>query len=91
MLLALAIFIASGRLVPKLLQRQYPTLSDSFLIASLLNIIALFITDFMTYKLGGMDEYDPTAPEPPVSQTISLKKVRLSPGCVEAHYSHAPG
>jgi hypothetical protein len=75
-LLALAIFIASGRLVPKIWQHQYPTLSDSFLIASILNTIALFITDYLTYKLGGMEEYDPTAPEPSVSQAIALKKVR---------------
>jgi hypothetical protein len=87
-LLALAIFVASGRLVPKLLQRQYPTLSDSFLIASILNTIALFVTDVLTYKLGGMDEYDPTAPEPPISQAIALKKVRFSPGRMEAQHSH---
>jgi hypothetical protein len=51
-------------------------LSDSFLIASILNAIALFITDVITYNWGGMDEYDPDAPEPPASQQIALKKVR---------------
>lgn len=73
-------FIASGRLIPRLIQRQYPTLSDSFLIASILNTIALFATDVMTYKMGGMDEYDPTAPEPSVAQAIALKKVGCLPG-----------
>jgi hypothetical protein len=50
--------------------------SDSLLIASILNAIALFATDTMTYKLGGMDEYDASAPEPPISRVIALKKVR---------------
>jgi hypothetical protein len=89
-LLALAIFVASGRLVPKIWQRQYPTLSDSFLIASILNTIALFITDFMTYKLGGMEEYDPTAPEPSISQAIALKKVRWPSEYTETQCSHTP-
>jgi hypothetical protein len=72
-LLSLAIFIASGRLIPRLLQRQRPTYSDSFLIASLVNPVALFITDVMTYKWGGMADDD--APEPPIERLIALKKV----------------
>jgi hypothetical protein len=89
-LLALAIFVASGRLVPKIWQRQHPTLSDSFLIASILNTIALFITDFLTYKLGGMEEYDPTAPEPSISQAIALKKVRWPSEYMETQCSRTP-
>lgn len=78
-LLVLALLLASARLVTRLLQKQYPTVSDSFLIASVLNAIALFITDVMTYKWGGMSEYDPDAPEPPIERTIALKKVNTEP------------
>ena len=74
-LLALATLLASGRLVPRLLQRQLPTVSDSFLIASLLNALALFTTDVMTYSWGGMSGNDVDAPEPSAVQRIALKKV----------------
>jgi hypothetical protein len=72
-LLTLAIIIASGRLIPRLLQRQQPTVSDSFLIASILNAIGLFATDVLTYKWGGMADDD--APKPSTAQLIALKKV----------------
>jgi hypothetical protein len=71
-MLALAIFIASGRLIPRLLSRQSPTVSDSFLIASILDGLGLFITDTMTYQWGGMAEDDV---EIPVDQLKALKKV----------------
>lgn len=71
-LLALGILLASCRLVPRFLQRQYPTVSDSFLIASVCNGVALFITDVMTYSWGGMGEVDL---EPSAARAISLKKV----------------
>jgi hypothetical protein len=47
-----------------------PTVSDIFLILSILNAIALFVTDVMTYKLGGMSE-----DEPPEENLIKLGKV----------------
>jgi hypothetical protein len=75
-LLSLAMLIASGRLVPRLLQRLNPTVSDSFLLASIINAIGLFITDAMTYKWGGMASDD--APEPPEDRLIALKKVNHS-------------
>ncbi|EAT76514.1 hypothetical protein HBI56_230980 [Parastagonospora nodorum] len=75
-LLSLAILIASGRLLPRLAQRAQPTASDSFLIASILNAIGLFVTDVMTYKWGGMAGDD--APEPPTAQLIALKKVQFA-------------
>jgi hypothetical protein len=74
-MLGLAILIASGRLVPRIIQRQHPTVSDSFLIASILNAIGLFITDTLTYHWGGMAAEDADAPEPSVDQIIALKKV----------------
>ena len=74
-MLALAILLASGRLVPRCLQRQSPTASDIFLIASLLNALALFITDVMTYNRGGMAADDADAPEPTTTQIVELKKV----------------
>ncbi|KAF2123835.1 hypothetical protein P153DRAFT_351315 [Dothidotthia symphoricarpi CBS 119687] len=77
-LLALAILLASGRLIPRFLQRQYPTISDSFLIAAIINAIALFITDVMTYKWGGMAEDDPDAPEPSIAHVVALKKVQFA-------------
>ncbi|PVH92586.1 hypothetical protein DM02DRAFT_619851 [Periconia macrospinosa] len=77
-LMVLAIFLASARIVTRLLQRQYPTVSDSFLIASVLNTIGLFITDALTYKYGGMEDYDPNSPVPPVEVTIALKKVQFA-------------
>ncbi|KAJ4400017.1 hypothetical protein N0V91_008992 [Didymella pomorum] len=77
-LLALAILLASGRLVPRFLQRQSPTTSDSFLIASILNALALFITDILTYSWGGMAGDDADAPEPSDAQRIALKKVQFA-------------
>lgn len=59
-LLAVAIVLASGRLVPRAIQRLSPSISDIFLIISILNTIALFITDVMTYKLGGMSDDEPS-------------------------------
>jgi hypothetical protein len=47
--------------------------SDSFLIASILNAIGLFATDVLTYKWGGMADDD--APEPSTAQLVALKKV----------------
>ncbi|KAI0610722.1 hypothetical protein TUN205_05005 [Pyrenophora tritici-repentis] len=55
-LMGLSLLLASGRLVPRFAQRHYPTVSDSLLIVSILDVIGLFITDTMTYKLGGMSE-----------------------------------
>ncbi|KAK1573749.1 archaeal flagellin N-terminal-like domain-containing protein [Colletotrichum navitas] len=78
-LLTLAVTLVLARLYLRLiLQRQTPTLSDWFLIASILDAIALFSTDTMAYKLGGMDEYDPFAPEAPEDQQISLMKVAFA-------------
>ncbi|KAJ4986625.1 archaeal flagellin n-terminal-like domain-containing protein [Stagonosporopsis vannaccii] len=74
-LLVLATLLALCRLVPRLVQRQHPTPSDTFLIASILNAVALFITDVMTYSWGGMSE---DAPEPSVARAISLKKVQFA-------------
>lgn len=71
-LLALAMLLASGRLVPRLLQRQCPTVSDSLLIASILDAIGLFITDYLTYIWGGMSD---DVPEPSTARVIALKKV----------------
>ena len=71
-LLALALVLASGRLVPRCIQRMNPTASDIFLIISILNTIALFTTDVMTYKMGGMSDDDP-----PEETLAKLKKVRV--------------
>lgn len=71
--MSLAIIIASGRLVPRVLQRITPTTSDCFLIISILDMLGLFITDCMTYQLGGMSEGD--GPEPSDASRIRLKKV----------------
>jgi hypothetical protein len=68
-------FIASGRLVPRLLQRQALTVSDSFLVASILNAIGLFTTDTLTYKWGGMAE-DEGGSEQSAAELVALKKVR---------------
>lgn len=48
------------------------TVGDIFLIAAIFNTLALFITDVMTYKLGGMYE---DGPEPSDDTLIQLKKV----------------
>lgn len=78
-LLSLAIVFVFARLFLRLVrQRQKLTLSDCFLIASLCDAIALFTTDTMAYNLGGMDEYDPKAPEPPVADQIKLMKVSFA-------------
>lgn len=66
--------VASGRLVPRLLQRQRLTLSDCLLVASILDAIGLFITDVMTYELGGMSEEELETTD---AQQIALKKVRM--------------
>lgn len=67
-------FIASGRLIPRLISLQHLTVSDWFLVASIVDAIGLFVTDFMTYKWGGMADDD--APEQSTEQVIALKKVR---------------
>jgi len=72
--MALAIFLASGRLVPRLLQRQYPTVSDSLLIASILDAIGLFVTDYLTYIWGGMTD----DAEASTARVIALKKVQFA-------------
>ncbi|KAK2767209.1 archaeal flagellin n-terminal-like domain-containing protein [Colletotrichum kahawae] len=78
-LLSLAIVFVFARLFLRLVrQRQKLTLSDWILIASLCDAIALFTTDTMAYNLGGMDEYDPKAPEPPVADQIKLMKVSFA-------------
>jgi hypothetical protein len=75
-LLALAMFVASGRLVPRLWQRLHLTLSDTFLIASVIDATCLFITDALTYKWGGMADNSSDGPEPSANQMIALKKVQ---------------
>ncbi|KAF9878354.1 archaeal flagellin n-terminal-like domain-containing protein [Colletotrichum karsti] len=78
-LLALAIAFVLARLSLRLLrQRQNLTISDWILILSLFDAIALFATDTMAYNLGGMDEYDPEAPEPPLEDQIRLMKVSFA-------------
>ena len=67
--------LASGRLVPRFLQQHDPTVSDSLLIASILNAIELFITDTLTYKWGGMAEEDDSSSVPSKAHIIALKKV----------------
>ncbi|KAK2008215.1 archaeal flagellin N-terminal-like domain-containing protein [Colletotrichum eremochloae] len=79
MLLTLAVSLVLARLYLRLYrQHQTLTLSDCFLIVSILDAIALFSTDAMAYKLGGMDEYDPFAPEAPADQQIELMKVAFA-------------
>ena len=55
-LLVVSIVTAFGRLIPRFFQRQSFTVSDCFLIASICNAVALFTTDVMTYRWGGMGE-----------------------------------
>lgn len=74
-LLGFCILVASGRLVPRLLQRQRLTLSDCLLVASILDAIGLFVTDVMTYELGGMSEEELETTE---ARRIALKKVRMT-------------
>lgn len=72
-LMVLCMLVASGRLVPRLVQGQHLTLSDSLLVVSILDAIGLFATDVLTYEYGGMSEEET---ESSVAQTIALKKVR---------------
>jgi hypothetical protein len=60
------------------LSRTRLTLSDWLLIASGADAIALFVSDAMTYKLGGMNDYDPDAPETPVDVDIALMKLAFA-------------
>lgn len=72
MVLALAIVVA--RLLVRLVrQRQTLTVCDWFLIASMLDAIALFTTDMLAYRLGALGM-------PPTSEAeqISLKKVTFA-------------
>ncbi|KAH7208600.1 archaeal flagellin N-terminal-like domain-containing protein [Fusarium oxysporum] len=59
-------------------QHQSLTVSDWFLIASLLDAAALFGTDTAAYNLGGMDEYDPSAPPRSIEDQITLMKVSFA-------------
>ncbi|KAH6974972.1 archaeal flagellin N-terminal-like domain-containing protein [Ilyonectria sp. MPI-CAGE-AT-0026] len=78
-LLALAVVLTSLRLFLRLvLQRTRLTVSDWLLVASVLDAIALLTTDTMTYKLGGMDEYDPDAPPMPVADEIASMKIAFA-------------
>ncbi|CAG9972553.1 unnamed protein product [Clonostachys byssicola] len=72
------IFILSRLFLRLVLSRTRLTLSDWLLIASGADAIALFISDAMTYKLGGMDDYDPDAPETPVDVDIALMKLAFA-------------
>ncbi|KAF4956897.1 hypothetical protein FGADI_3500 [Fusarium gaditjirri] len=57
-------------------QHQRLTVSDWFLVASLLDAAALFGTDTAAYKLGGMD--DPSAPPRSIEDQITLLKVSFA-------------
>ncbi|KAH7267826.1 archaeal flagellin N-terminal-like domain-containing protein [Fusarium redolens] len=59
-------------------QHQSLTVSDWFLIVSLLDAAALFGTDTAAYNLGGMDEYDPSAPPRSIEDQITLMKVSFA-------------
>ncbi|KAH8178258.1 archaeal flagellin n-terminal-like domain-containing protein [Sarocladium implicatum] len=79
-LLAIAILLTSLRLFLRLgLQRTRLTTSDWLLVVSILNCIALFTTDTMAYKLGGMDDYDdPNGGPQGDAEALSLMKVTFS-------------
>lgn len=78
-LLAVSTLLVLARLSLRTIrQRQHLTVSDWFLVASLLDAAALFATDTVAYKLGGMDEYDPDAPEPSIQDQITLMKVSFA-------------
>ncbi|KZL72760.1 archaeal flagellin N-terminal-like domain-containing protein [Colletotrichum tofieldiae] len=78
-LLGLAFSLVLARLYLRLIrQRQKLTISDWILIISMLDALALFSTDTMAYTLGGMDEYDPNAPEAPGDEQIRLMKVAFA-------------
>ncbi|KAK1625094.1 archaeal flagellin N-terminal-like domain-containing protein [Colletotrichum phormii] len=78
-LLGLAVVLVLARLWLRLVrQHQKLTISDWILIVSLLDATALFTTDTMAYNLGGMDEYDPEAPEAPIEEQILLMKVAFA-------------
>ncbi|KAK1995323.1 archaeal flagellin N-terminal-like domain-containing protein [Colletotrichum falcatum] len=79
MLLTLAVSLVLVRLYLRVIrQRQTLTVSDWFLIISIIDAIALFSTDALAYRLGGMDEYDPFAPEAPSDQQVTLMKVAFA-------------
>lgn len=61
-----------------ILHRTRLTISDWILLLSAADAIALFATDAVTYKLGGMDEYDPDAPPTPVDTEITRMKVAFA-------------
>ncbi|KAH7324968.1 hypothetical protein B0I35DRAFT_172808 [Stachybotrys elegans] len=77
MLLSLALLLTILRLFLRLvLQRTRLTLSDWLLVASCLDGIALFTTDTLAYRLGGMaDDWDPNQP---VDEQIALMKVSFA-------------
>ncbi|KXH53964.1 archaeal flagellin N-terminal-like domain-containing protein [Colletotrichum salicis] len=78
-LLGIAGVLVLARLWLRLVrQHQKLTISDWILIVSLLDATALFTTDTMAYNLGGMDEYEPNAPEAPIEEQIMLMKVAFA-------------
>ncbi|KAK1672189.1 archaeal flagellin N-terminal-like domain-containing protein [Colletotrichum godetiae] len=78
-LLGLAVVLVLARLWLRLVrQHQKLTISDWILVVSLLDATALFTTDTMAYNLGGMDEYDPDAPDAPIEEQILLMKVAFA-------------
>lgn len=79
MLFAVASLLVLARLTLRTIrQQQSLTISDWFLIASWLDAAALFGTDTAAYNLGGMDEYDPEAPERSMEDQIALAKVSFA-------------
>jgi hypothetical protein len=77
--LSIAIVLTILRVVLRtIIQRTRLTPSDMLLIASTVVAIGLFTTDVMSYNLGGMDDYDPEAPERPISEQIALMKVNFA-------------
>ncbi|KAM0552368.1 hypothetical protein ACHAPJ_007928 [Fusarium lateritium] len=78
-LLTVATLLVLARLTLRIIrQNQSLTISDWLLIASLFDAIALFATDTAAYNLGGMDEYDPNAPERSIEDQITLLKVSFA-------------
>ncbi|KAF4975677.1 hypothetical protein FZEAL_7567 [Fusarium zealandicum] len=78
-LLGVATILVLARLFLRTIrQHQNLTISDWFLVASLLDAAALFGTDAAAYNLGGMDEYDPNAPERSLEDQITLMKVSFA-------------
>ncbi|KAK8078761.1 archaeal flagellin n-terminal [Apiospora phragmitis] len=76
-LMAVAMVFVSMRLFLRLgLQRTRLTISDWFIVASALDLVALLATDVMAYNLGGMDDdYDPRTP---MEDQVSLLKVSFA-------------